>query len=61
MMKLDKITHTLAGAAIAAALLPFGLIPALLIGNAGDICWDSDYIYVCVATNTWKRSAISTW
>jgi hypothetical protein len=31
------------------------------IGNAGDICWDSDYIYVCVAANTWKRAAISTW
>ena len=30
-------------------------------GNAGTICWDSNYIYVCVATNTWKRAAISTW
>jgi hypothetical protein len=30
-------------------------------GVAGDICWDADYIYVCTATNTWKRSAISTW
>lgn len=30
-------------------------------GDAGDICWDSSYIYVCVATNTWKRTAISTW
>jgi hypothetical protein len=30
-------------------------------GNAGDICWDADYIYVCTATNTWKRSAIATW
>lgn len=30
-------------------------------GNAGDICWDSGNIYVCVATNTWKRAALSTW
>lgn len=30
-------------------------------GTAGDICWDSSYIYVCVVTNTWKRTAISTW
>jgi len=30
-------------------------------GNQGDICWDSNYIYVCVASNTWKRVAISTW
>jgi len=31
------------------------------IGNQGDICWDSNYIYVCVATNTWKRVAIASW
>ena len=31
------------------------------IGNAGDICWDANYIYVCTATNTWKRTAITTW
>lgn len=30
-------------------------------GNAGDICWDANYIYVCTATNTWKRVAIATW
>ena len=30
-------------------------------GNEGDICWDSNYIYVCTATDTWKRTAISTW
>lgn len=30
-------------------------------GNAGDICWDSSYIYVCVATDTWERAAIATW
>ena len=30
-------------------------------GTAGEIAWDANYIYVCVATNTWKRAAISTW
>lgn len=30
-------------------------------GIAGTICADSDYIYVCVDTNTWKRVALSTW
>lgn len=30
-------------------------------GNVGDICWDSSYVYICVATNTWKRSNLSTW
>ena len=30
-------------------------------GNAGQICWDSDYVYICIADNTWKRAALSTW
>jgi len=30
-------------------------------GTAGDIAHDADYFYVCVATNTWKRTALSTW
>jgi len=30
-------------------------------GTAGTLCWDSSYIYVCTATDTWKRVAIATW
>jgi len=30
-------------------------------GTAGEISWDSSYIYVCTATDTWKRAALSTW
>ncbi len=30
-------------------------------GTAGQVKWDSSFIYVCTATNTWKRAAISTW
>jgi hypothetical protein len=30
-------------------------------GAQGEISWDADYIYVCTATNTWKRAALSTW
>jgi len=30
-------------------------------GLAGQICWSSGYIYVCTATNTWKRAALTTW
>jgi len=30
-------------------------------GNTGDICWDAEYVYVCVDTDTWKRTAITTW
>jgi len=30
-------------------------------GTQGQIAWDASYIYVCTATDTWKRSAIATW
>jgi len=30
-------------------------------GTVGTITYDNDYIYVCIATDTWKRVAISTW
>ena len=30
-------------------------------GTTGTIAWDSSYIYICTATDTWKRVAISTW
>ena len=34
---------------------------ATAIGTKGDIVHDTNYIYVCTATDTWKRTAISTW
>jgi len=30
-------------------------------GAAGQITWDNNYIYICVATNTWKRASLATW
>lgn len=30
-------------------------------GTTGQIAWDADYLYVCTATDTWKRVAIATW
>lgn len=30
-------------------------------GTLGEIRWDASYMYVCTATNTWKRAAIATW
>jgi hypothetical protein len=29
-------------------------------GSAGQIAWDSSYLYVCTSTNTWKRVALSS-
>ena len=34
---------------------------ATATGSAGTIRWDTNYIYVCTATDTWKRVAIATW
>ena len=34
---------------------------AAATGTAGMLAYDSSYIYVCVATDTWKRVAIATW
>jgi hypothetical protein len=30
-------------------------------GSPGQIAVDANYIYVCTATNAWKRAALSTW
>jgi hypothetical protein len=45
-------------------LIPHGsYVPATsnAAGAAGQITWDGNYIYICVATNTWKRASLATW
>lgn len=34
---------------------------ATAAGTQGDIAWDNNYFYVCIAANTWKRTPLSTW
>ena len=34
---------------------------ATATGVTGTINWDSSYIYICIATNTWKRTSIASW
>ena len=34
---------------------------ATATGTQGQIAWDANYMYVCTATNTWKRVALATW
>lgn len=29
--------------------------------QAGEIAWDKGYVYVCVASDTWKRAELSSW
>jgi hypothetical protein len=42
-------------------------IPSFAPTHASDPCvagtetWDSNFIYVCVAKNTWKRAALASW
>jgi len=44
-------------------LISAGTAPSSAVdtGTAGQIVVDTDYIYVCTATDTWKRVAIATW
>lgn len=30
-------------------------------GTAGQITWDSSYIYVCIAANNWRRANLAIW
>ena len=34
---------------------------AAATGTVGTIAWDTNYIYVCTATDTWERVAIASW
>lgn len=34
---------------------------ATAAGRAGQFTWDTSYLYICTATNTWRRVAHSTW
>lgn len=30
-------------------------------GDVGQICWDEDYLYVCIQPNVWRRFDNATW
>ena len=34
---------------------------ATSVGSAGSIRFDANYIYICYATNSWRRVAVATW
>ena len=34
---------------------------ATSVGRKGSVAFDTSYFYVCVATNTWKRTLLTTW
>ena len=45
------------------SLLDYTGVPASAsaTGTAGTIRFDTDYIYVCTATDTWRRVALTGW
>jgi hypothetical protein len=51
---------TLSGTSV---IINTSLVPATASadGLPGQIAWGPSYVYVCVALNTWKRAALSTW
>lgn len=56
-------TQTLTAKTLTAPKISSGGAPltAGATGVAGTIAWDSGFLYVCTATNTWVRVAIATW
>jgi len=59
----DNTTKVATTAFVAANAMLKGTVPATptSTGVAGTIAYDSDFIYICTATNTWRRVAIATW
>lgn len=55
--------RTVNASIFAANLVISNTVPATTSSNgvAGIIARDTNYIYVCVANNSWKRAALSTW
>jgi hypothetical protein len=39
--------------------VPNGTKTATATGTPGQIFYDTNYIYICTATNTWKRSSLT--
>ena len=75
LFKSNALTATTAGTVTTAAqpaITSLGTLTSLKVatstpasagatGTTGTIAWDASYIYVCTATDTWKRVAIATW
>lgn len=60
-LAISKITNL--QSALDAKLQWAGSIPAGITatGSAGQIAYSDSYLYICVATNTWKRTSLASW
>ncbi len=53
LMKAKKLSVARASSAVP--------VSASASGTAGDLAYDSSYIYICIATDTWERASIASW
>lgn len=64
-VQVDTISgaYTLTNKTLTSPKITSGNAPASAgaTGTTGQVEWDSGYIYICTATNTWKRAAVATW
>jgi hypothetical protein len=60
---IDSSHNLVAGGTITGKLITTNTVPATstATGIAGMIAYDSSYVYICTATNTWVRAATATW
>lgn len=69
LRRVDLHTHAIADTAGLQSALDFSTAitsaaaPATSgsVGSAGSVRYDGDYIYICTATNTWRRTAVTSW
>lgn len=57
----DTASLNIDNASFSKIKLPVSSPASNATGSQGEIRVDSNYIYVCVSTNTWKRAALSTY
>lgn len=57
-LKIDETAVTALAPLVTPTATPASATAA---GVAGQWAWDSGFIYICVATNTWRRVAHATW
>ncbi len=34
---------------------------ATSLGLKDSICWDDNFLYICISPNTWRRTALNSW
>ncbi len=58
----DRIAQLILSAS-GGVVIGHGPVPANAAapGTAGQISWDADFLYLCVAANSWTRVAIAAW